>query len=157
MRRPRFRTPGTRRRGFTLLELLGAVALVGVLLAIALPSYLSYRDKMRARQAATELVSMSATIQGQLADTRALPANLAEVKLNGRRDPWGRAYVYYNVAANGRGGARKDRALNPLNTDFDLYSLGSDGKTKPQVTQKDSVDDIIRANNGGFFGVAADF
>lgn len=143
--------------GFTLIELFGVVALVGVLTAIALPSYMSYRDRVKLRQATVELVSMSATIKGYHTDNRAYPANLAEVRLTDRRDPWGRAYIYYNVDANGRGGARKDRALNPLNTDFDIYSLGPDGQTKPQVSQKDSVDDIIRANNGGYYGVAGDF
>jgi general secretion pathway protein G len=104
-----------------------------------------------------EIAAMSAAIKGWQLDARSYPNALAEVKVATPLDPWGRAYVYYNVDANGRGGARKDKALNPINTDFDLYSMGPDGKTKSQVTQKDSVDDILRANDGGFIGVAADF
>ena len=50
--------------------------------------------------------------------------------------------------AFGRGHARKDHALNPINTDFDLHSMGVDGQTKPQITQRDSLDDIIRAGTG---------
>lgn len=133
------------------------VGLVGVLLLIALPSYSHYRDKARQRQAATEITTMSATLKLRWDDERAYPASLAAANLAGRLDPWGRPYVYYNVDANGLGGARKDHALNPINTDFDLYSLGPDGETKPQVTQKDSLDDVIRASNGAFVGVAADF
>ena len=72
-------------------------------------------------------------------------------------DPWGIPYVYYNVAANGKGGARKDHALNPINTDFDLYSKGPDKETKPQISHKSSLDDVIRARSGAFIGVAADF
>lgn len=143
--------------GFTLLEIMVTVALVGVLVAIALPSYQSYREKARTRQAASDIVTMGAVIKLRFQDDRAYPADLSVVNLQGKLDPWGRPYVYYNVAANGRGGARKDRALNPINSDFDLYSKGPDGVSKPQVTQKDSVDDIIRANDGGFVGVAADF
>jgi general secretion pathway protein G len=52
---------------------------------------------------------------------------------------------------------RKDHALNPINSDYDLYSLGKNGVSKKQISQKDSVDDIIRARDGGFIGLAADF
>lgn len=157
MQKPTPSTAHARLGGFTLIELLGIVALLGVLLAIAVPSYQSHMDKTRLRQALIDMTMMSATIQSYQVDSRSFPPTLAAVNLAGRLDPWGRPYVYYNVDANGRGGARKDRALNPLNTDFDLYSLGPDGVSKPQITQKDSVDDLIRANNGGYFGVAGDF
>jgi general secretion pathway protein G len=146
-----------RAHGFTFIELMLIIGLLGVLVAIALPSYASYRDKARQRQAATEITTMSATLKLRWDDERAYPASLAAAGMSGRLDPWGRPYVYYNVDANGIGGARKDHALNPINTDFDLYSLGPDGATQKQVTQKDSVDDVIRANNGAFVGVAADF
>jgi general secretion pathway protein G len=52
---------------------------------------------------------------------------------------------------------RKDHKLNPINTNYDLYSMGKDGVTKMQITQKDSVDDIIVAGDGGFVGLASDF
>lgn len=133
------------------------LGLAAVLLLIALPSYMSHRDKLRQRQAAQDIIAMSAAIKGRWQDDRAYPADLASAGLGAPRDPWGRPYVYYNVEANGRGGARKDHALNPINTDFDLYSHGPDGVSKKQVTQKDSVDDVIRANNGNFVGVASDF
>jgi general secretion pathway protein G len=147
----------TKARGFTLIEIMVAVALVAILTAIALPSYDAYRERTRIRNATNDIVAMGAQIKARFEDERAYPANLAAVKLQDRKDPWGRPYVYYNVAASGKGGARKDKALNPLNSDFDLYSLGRDGVSKSQVTQKDSVDDIIRANNGAFVGLAANF
>lgn len=144
-------------RGLTLIELLGVLALVAVLAAVALPSYLSYRVKVKISQARADIMTMGALIQAQQQDLGAYPADLTSVKLDAKLDPWGRSYVYYNVDANGRGGARKDHALNPINSDFDLYSLGPDGRSKSQVTQKDSLDDVIRANNGGFVGLASDF
>ena len=148
---------GLSSKGFTVVELLTGLVLIGILLAIAIPSYSSYRDKVRSQQAGMEIAAMAAAIKGWFIDARAYPDGLDQVRVSTPKDPWGRPYVYYNVDANGRGGARKDKALNPINTDFDLYSLGPDGKSKPQVTQKDSVDDIIRANDGAFVGVAADF
>jgi general secretion pathway protein G len=44
-----------------------------------------------------------------------------------------------------------------LNSDYDLYSMGEDGESVPPLTAKQSRDDIIRANNGGFIGLAADY
>jgi general secretion pathway protein G len=101
--------------------------------------------------------AMEASIDFYRTQNRTLPNSLADMQLQGSLDPWGNPYVYYNIEANGKGGARKDHALNPLNTDYDLYSPGPDGKSKSQITQKDSVDDVIRASNGAFVGVAADF
>jgi general secretion pathway protein G len=58
------------------------------------------------------------------------------------------------VAADTR---RRDRYLLPLNTDYDLFSLGPDGRTSVSLSNAIAKDDVIRANNGGFFGVAADY
>jgi len=52
---------------------------------------------------------------------------------------------------------RRDRYMFPLNTDYDLFSLGSDGRTAVSLGDTLSRDDVIRANNGGFFGVAAEY
>jgi general secretion pathway protein G len=144
-------------RGFTIIEVMIVVGLLAILAAIALPSYSNYRDKARSVEAAQQITVMAAAIKTYWQDARAYPATLADVHLDSMIDPWGRPYVYYNVDANGKGGARKDHALNPLNTDFDLYSVGPDGKTKKQISQKDSLDDLIRARDGAFVGVAADF
>ena len=52
---------------------------------------------------------------------------------------------------------RCDAYMLPLNTDFDLFSLGPDHATATSLGNQASLDDVIRANNGGFFGVAADY
>lgn len=156
-RESRRAAPSRRQRGFTLIETMMMVAVLGVLVGIAMPQYKAYRDRVRSRIAAQEISAMAGVVQRFELDRRSLPASLDDLGLGGKLDPWGHPYVYYNVEANGRGGARKDRRLNPLNTDFDLYSMGPDGKTKPQVSQKDSLDDLIRASNGRFVGIAADF
>lgn len=149
--------PQARAQGFTLVEVLLALALIAILTTVAFASYSKYIEKVRIAQAVTDVTTMSAVISQDWQDERAYPLTLAEVGYGGKLDPWGRPYVYYNVDRFGKGGSRKDHALNPLNSDFDLYSLGPDGKTKPQITQKDSLDDIVRAGNGAFVGVAADF
>jgi len=55
------------------------------------------------------------------------------------------------------GDARKDRFLVPINSDFDLYSVGPDGKTQAPLSNPDSLDDVIRAADGGFYGLAENF
>ncbi len=144
-------------RGFSAMELMLVTLLIGVLTAIAVASYQSYQDRVREHRAAEEIAAMSAQISRVQLERRDLPDTLDQAGFTGRLDPWGRPYVYYNVEANGRGGARKDKRLNPLNTDFDLYSVGKDGKSKPQISQKDSLDDLIRAGNGRFVGRAENY
>ncbi len=156
------RAPGSgasrRARGFTVVEVGLVVALLAVLAAIALPAYQDHRERVRRAQAVTDIAAMQALIVHYQLEHRELPASLADVGQGGRLDPWGRPYVYVDVSGkDGKGKARKDRKLNPLNTDFDLYSVGRDGVSKPQVSHKDSADDVLRALDGDFIGVGADF
>lgn len=52
---------------------------------------------------------------------------------------------------------RKDKNLHPINSDYDLYSVGHDGESVEPLTAKKSHDDIIRANNGDFIGYAENY
>lgn len=73
-------------------------------------------------------------------------------------DPWKRLYVYLPLnTPSAIGKARKDKNLVPINSDFDLYSVGPDGLTTPPITAPQSQDDVIRADNGAFVGVASDY
>jgi general secretion pathway protein G len=146
-----------RPHGWTLLELLMALGVLAVLLSLAVPAWTGYRNKAKSLQAGQEIALMATVIEGFRNERGAYPDSLDDVQLGGRQDPWGRAYRYYNVEKRGRGGARKDRALNPINTDFDLSSAGADGETHGQVSHRRSADDILRANNGRFVGLGADF
>jgi len=135
-----------------------AVGIVAVLAAIALPSWASYRERVRVDQARKDIVIMSATIGRYQLDARAYPDSLADAGLGAPLDPWGRPYQYLPLdGGRNRGLARKDHSLVPINTDFDLYSPGPDGASSPPLTAARSRDDIVRANNGAFVGVAADY
>jgi general secretion pathway protein G len=142
----------------TLVELTIALCIAAVLLAIAIPSYQQYRERARIDQAKSDIMAMSAIIANFYQDAHAYPDSLADAGLGGMRDPWGNPYGYLNLGdRNARGQARKDHSLVPINTDFDLYSMGPDGRTAPPLTARYSRDDIVRANNGAFVGVAADY
>jgi type IV pilus assembly protein PilE len=64
-------------QGFTLIELMIAVAVVGILAAIALPAYNSQMRKSRRADAQATLMNVAARQQQTLLDTRAYAANLA--------------------------------------------------------------------------------
>ena len=156
MRNENHSIPGTS-RGFTLIEVMLVVLLAGVLAVVAMPFYKGYKERARVAQAVNDITAISAAATNYWIDNRAYPSSLADIGLAAKLDPWGYPYAYYNIDAGGKGGARKDHALNPLNTDFDVYSVGADGQTKPQITQKDSLDDVIRASNGAYIGLSTGF
>ncbi|MHC5066220.1 MAG: type IV pilin protein [Planctomycetota bacterium] len=52
---------------------------------------------------------------------------------------------------------RRDRNMLPLNSDFDLFSLGPDHLSEPAITAAVSLDDVIRADDGSFIGVAREY
>jgi general secretion pathway protein G len=52
---------------------------------------------------------------------------------------------------------RRDRYLYPLNTDYDLFSLGPNGRTAVALGDSVANDDVIRANDGGYFGSASKY
>lgn len=143
--------------GFTLLELITYVALAAVLALIVVPAYTKIVNKGRVASAIADIAALSLQIERFHTDHRAYPETLSDLGTNIPQDPWGRDYQYYNIEAHGRGHARKDHALNPINRDFDLYSVGADGQSHAQITQRVSLDDVIRGRDSGFIGLAADF
>ena len=233
--------------GFTLIELMIAVAIAGILASLAIPTYTDFLYKARVARTVAELHGLAKELQGFALSTEQYPDILVQIGRSTLLDPWGHPYQYYRincgpvtighldqpdrpdegsdgriipatdpspahegrihltvgdthtqtllqfVAGNGGGnsgngggsnasgggssgnggggsgnggggppcggvgGARKDRFLVPINSDFDIYSMGRDGQTVAPLTAKKSHDDIIRASDGGFYGLAAYF
>lgn len=154
--------PGRRARrradgGFTLIELLVVMTIIGVIAGIALPSYRGVRERAQVAAAISEIASLQQEItEFSLLNDR-LPTDLSEIGRGADLDPWGRAYAYGNHALISDGAKRKDRFLVPVNSDYDLYSIGPDGLSAPPFTAGQSRDDVVRANNGGFIGLAEAF
>jgi general secretion pathway protein G len=133
-------------------ELLAVVTIVGTLAALAIPRTHDALERARVAQAIADIRVLSAGLDAQ--DT--LPDGLiffGPVRL----DPWGNPYQYNKFPPDRRvpRGARRDRFLVPINTTYDLYSTGKDGNTVAALTARASQDDVIRANDGGFIGLAS--
>jgi len=254
--------------GFTLIEFMIVVAILGILAGIGLPAYRNHLEKAQIVTAVAEMKMITTQIEAYRATNFGLPADLSDVGYEGFEDPWGNPYIYVNLEAgggaslgpsfasvkkgmkvsvlekrhpmswsatranglyaakgafqkrvvksfretlikepfkrtakgsivttggdggnkrllktyspayhknimlvgsplmegglilakvNGGGGggpvqARVNGNNNPLNSDFDLYSMGRDGKTHKEINQTKSLDDIIRAKEGNFIG-----
>jgi general secretion pathway protein G len=110
-----------RYRGFTLLELLVVVAIIGLLAAYVGPKYFNQIGFSRALGAyRIDLGSYPSNEEGLAALVNKPNDNLRATKWNGPyleksvpNDPWGKPYIYRNPGAK---------------SDFDLISYGKDGQ-----------------------------
>ena len=238
--------------GFSLIELMLAVSIVGVLAALAVPNYMAFIEKALVARAISELHGLAKDIKGFALAVGTYPNSLTDVGVGTRLDPWGTPYRYYRIncgridditglaklklrrknsprvvpavhlpstqddwhsafansnssdqqartylvtgggagssggaesssatgsagGTNGSGtsgagaasggeppcagvsGARKDRFLVPINSDFDVYSMGQNLDTVAPLNPPKSQDDVIRASDGGFYGLARNF
>lgn len=146
-------------KGFTLIELMVVIAIISALGAIATPGYLGYLEKARILRAIAEIRILDKEIFAyKMSNGDNLPDTLMDIDRGTLKDPWGNLYQYLNFAnVKGVGKMRKDRFVVPLNTDYDLYSMGKDGRTTGPLTAGVSHDDIIRANDGRFVGRASEY
>ena len=143
--------------GFTLVELLTVIAILGTITAIAIPTYSGFMNKARITKGIADITIIQKEIKLYEIDRDALPNDLADIGRGNFMDPYGRPYQYQTFSGPGVGGRRKDQWDNPLNDDYDLYSMGRDGQSAQHLHNKKSHDDILRAREGRFIGLASEF
>ncbi len=147
-----------RSSAFTLLELMVAIAIIGILAAIAGPTYSQYINRVKYMVALTDIRGISRDANSFFLENGRYPNDLAEIGMANVRDPWGNPYQYLSVAnATGVGKLRKNFGNVPVNKDYDLYSMGADGKSQSPFTAASSKDDIVRANDGDYLGYVKDY
>ena len=149
---------GGAERGWTVVELLIVVALIGIVAGITSPLLTQMLHRAKIQKAIQDLRLIEFSLKKFETEEERLPDSLDELGMILPVDPWGHAYEYLVFRGPGwRGKARKDRHLVPINSSFDLYSIGPDAETRPPLQNKKSWDDIVRANDGAFLGLGRDF
>ena len=150
--------PRRRELGWTLVELLIIVALIGVIAGILMPILTQQIHRAKIQKAIADIRLLEFELKRYEAAEERLPDTLEDLQIQLPIDPWGHPYEYLVFRGPGwRGKARKDRFLVPINSTFDLYSIGPDNETRPPLQNKKSWDDVVRANDGAFLGLGKDF
>ena len=171
--------------GITLIELIVVTAIFSVISVISVSAYSGYIETTKVSQAVSQIRALSLIIDDYALEYGEYPTSLSDIGNEGLKDPWGNPYTFMNLKIDDPrrdndndndndndhndhesdddddriniAAARKDGNLVPINTNFDLYSIGKDGESKPPLRAKDSHDDIIYANDGGYIGLASEF
>ena len=131
----------SRTAGFTLLELLVVLVILGLLAAIATPQVMKYLSRARSQSAALQIHNLAAALDRFRLDIGAYPSqelglkSLVEAPPNlvtwsgpyvkrpeMINDPWGHPYIYRIPGEHG---------------DYDLYSLGADNAAGGQGENQD--------------------
>jgi len=144
-------------RGFTIIELLIVIAMIATLTAIGIPVYANALNNAQVTKAIADIRTFEKEIAVYHLFNGRVPDSLAAIGRANWRDPYGNPYEFLKIPNKGVGKARKDQMLVPLNSDYDLYSKGRDGLSKLPLTPPQSHDDIVRAADGGFVGLASEF
>lgn len=141
------------------MEILIAIAIIATLAAIAVPVGSRYIDRTKNALAIDAIRMLEKEIKAYSIFNNTYPNSLADISQSGLLDPWDNPYEYQNIADLNppRGKMRKDRFFVPVNSDYDLYSRGKDGETKRPFQNPKAKDDIVRANNGEYVGLAGYF
>ena len=147
-------------QGLTLVEVMIVIVIIGILSSIAIPNYFSTKEKARLAATISEIKILEKMIVGYNIDHESYPEALDDISMKTLKDPWGNPSQYLKIEGRtnpGVGQMRKDHHMVPVNSDFDLYSNGKDGKSQTPFTAKASRDDIVRANNGRYIGLVSDY
>ena len=119
--------------GFTLIEIMVVIIILGVLAALVVPNIMSQPDEARAKAAKVDIARVMQTLDLYRLDNLSYPSteqglnalvarpagdpppkNWKQYLKQAPQDPWGRPYQYLNPGVNG---------------EIDVFSYGADGQS----------------------------
>ncbi len=134
------------------------VFIMMTLAAMGIPAFADAIESAYVARAIGDIRTLQTEITRFKVQLGTLPDTLQEVGVINLLDPWGNPYQYLNFDnIQGQGGKKKDKFLVPLNSTYDLYSMGEDGDTSTALTANRSQDDIVRANDGAYVGLGSEY
>jgi general secretion pathway protein G len=144
--------------GFTFIELLIVMAVLMIVSAMAIPSMQNAILSAKNARSVGDVRTIGQAALGFYAEYGAAPTTLIDIGYDQQVDPWDHTYQYLGfTSTTTTGQKRTDRFGVPINTFFDLYSLGADGQTALSLTAPPSQDDVVWAVDGVYMGLASNY
>ena len=144
-------------KGFTLIEIIIAITITAISSVIASVSYQDHIESRNISKAVSQIAHVATILDNYIHKNKHYPDSLADIGLDDLLDPWENPYQYSIAEDPCADISRKDHNISTLNTDYDLYSMGKDGTSVSLLSDKTSRDDVIRANNGNYIGLATGY
>jgi len=141
----------------TFIELLIVMAILMIVSAMAIPSMQSAILSARVSRSVGDVRTIGQAALGYYAENGTAPNTLADIGYDQQIDPWDHSYQYQGFTATSSAQMRTDRFGVPINTFFDLYSMGPDGQTASSLTATQSQDDVVWADDGHYMGLASNY
>jgi general secretion pathway protein G len=142
------------------------IGVIAILATMGMAIYSHFIDKAKNTRAIAEIRLLEKEILEFWHTNDRLPDTLSELDGAIMLDPWKTPYQYVNFdtafdleekrRTKGNKGKGKGKG-DPLNSDYDLFSKGKDRKSAPVLTEDTSKDDIVRASDGSYTGLASEY
>ena len=126
------------RKGFTLVELMIVVAIIGILAAIAIPNFLNFRLKAKTSEAKSNLGGIRSTEIAYVAEWNTYVGNQAYTPVDGRADNASKVQWSELTRFSILGFAPEGKVFFSYQLEGDDYPVESDGYTSNASADLDS-------------------